>query len=62
MYIGIFVLLCIAILMWLKKINLSRRDKAIERMMDERFRDLFADIERISKKQDDGREKEKGES
>jgi len=62
MYIGIVVLLCVAILMWIKKINLSRRDRAIERMMDERFKELFADIERIAKKQDDGREKKEGES
>ena len=61
MLIGVVVLLCIALLMWLKKVKLTRRDRAIERMMDERFKDLFADIERLSKKQDDGRQEKEGE-
>ena len=56
--IGVLILGVIGFLMWLKKRNLQKRDDAIERMMDERFKDLFSDIERIKKSQDERRERE----
>ena len=55
MFLGVIFLGIICFLMWLKKRNLKKRDEAIDRMMSEKFSEIFSDIERIENKQDDGK-------